>query len=60
MKNNTIIREANGRILGRIDTFWEDEDSVWFDYKEQDVRFPEYRQNMNGECITYSIEELNK
>jgi hypothetical protein len=38
----------------------EHENDVWFDYKCDEVRFPEHKENLNGEVITYSIDKLIK
>jgi hypothetical protein len=40
----------------------ESENEFWFDYKidKNDVRFPEYKGNRNGECVTRNISELIK
>jgi hypothetical protein len=55
-----LIRDTYGRIMGKIDEFYNDEESFWVDYKEDDVRFPEYKGDRNGEVKTYHISELKK
>jgi hypothetical protein len=40
----------------------ESENEFWFDYKidKNDVRFPEYKGNRNGDVVIYDISELIK
>jgi hypothetical protein len=40
----------------------ESENEFWFDYKidKNDVRFPEYKGNRNGDVVTYIIDKLIK
>jgi hypothetical protein len=51
---NTIIRESNGRILGRLDEFWNDEDDNYFDHKVDELYFPNHNQyDASPVTITY-------
>lgn len=58
-------RNSLGQITGKEDMsyfFTSDiENESWTDrkVKAKDIRFPVYEHNLNGECITYSIEELH-
>jgi hypothetical protein len=56
----TILRESNGRILGRIDVeqWFDTTDEFYKDQKCKDVVFPSHNGNLNGEVITYNIKDL--
>jgi hypothetical protein len=54
------IRDGLGRFAGSIADYYFDNEESWEDHKESDLRFPNYHKNLNGECITYHISELNK
>jgi hypothetical protein len=56
--NQPIFRNGKGQIIGGIYEWFNDEDEFWFDHKEDDVRFPEYKGDRNGEVKTYHISEL--
>jgi hypothetical protein len=56
--NQPIFRDGTGRIVGGINEWFNDEDESYFDYKETNVRFPEYKGDRNGEVKTYHISEL--
>lgn len=41
-----------------IDYHEESENEVWFDYKEDNGRFPKHDEDMNGEVIVHRIEDI--
>lgn len=58
---NTVLRESDGRIKGILDGYWfHDDDIHWRDQKihSENVRFPNYKGNLNGDCVTYDISLL--
>jgi hypothetical protein len=56
----TILRESNGRILGRLDVdqWFSQDDEFYKDQKCKDVVFPSHKGSLHGECITYNIKDL--
>jgi hypothetical protein len=56
--NQPIFRDGLGRVVGTMDEWFTDENESYFDFKEEDVIFPEYKGDRNGEVKTYHISEL--
>jgi hypothetical protein len=53
----TILRENNGRILGRLDEFWNNEDESYADHRETELRFPNYNKNLNSPVTVWNLND---
>jgi hypothetical protein len=54
----TILREANGRILGKMD-YWFNEDELdsYHDYKENVLVFPRHDQGKSSPVISWNLND---
>jgi hypothetical protein len=57
----TILRESNGRILGKMD-YWfnEEENESYHDFKCNELTFPRHNQGKSSPVKVFHISELNK
>ncbi|WP_170211264.1 hypothetical protein [Robertmurraya siralis] len=57
-----MTRDHLGRILGKLEEFWNNEDENWFDKKihSRNIRFPKHDEDRVYPVITRNINELNK
>lgn len=56
--NQPLFRDELGRIVGVLDKEWfSNDDEFYVDYKVDDVRFPEYKGDRNGEVTIWNLKD---
>jgi hypothetical protein len=54
----SLVRDGLGRIQGTVADYYFENEEVWEDFKEKDVRFPIHNQYKSSECITYNLNDV--